>query len=182
MRIFPLLFLTSLLLIAGCEKDEMAFRSQPEMPETVLIDVDKDGEIDFFVRYSKLVSSDSIMPKEMIGYLVTEGNHAIFRKEDESPLFLKDLQVMDYFVEPPYYWQEPKSPYSATVPVLIKIDRFEEPNRWPLTWDILSDTIEDSYLIGVKIRDLGGSELMGYIEIAIDEVSGQITLLEAELL
>ncbi|MCB0663775.1 MAG: hypothetical protein KDC24_13595 [Saprospiraceae bacterium] len=184
MRNLIVLVLLSLLLSPSCKKsgDDFQFRSQPDEPEDIPIDVDKDGEADFYILYKTAVSQGDFEPIQMYGVLYVEGDNAVFGKDGERSLFLNDFESMDYYVEPPFYWSESPFPNATLTTPLVRIERYDGPDKWPLIWEIESDTPKDEYLIGVKVRDLGGSELMGYIKISIDEVSGQVTLIEAELL
>ncbi|MEZ4980332.1 MAG: hypothetical protein R2769_01855 [Saprospiraceae bacterium] len=181
MKKISLILLMALIFFSACKKenDEIPFRSKPELPEDIPIDVDNDGEVDFTFDYYENIYPDPVTPYLMVGSMKTSNGNGILFKNGFSTLFLEDLSEVKINVTDPFSWGESRGSFSVS---LIEIESFKDRSKWPLEWNVLSDTQKSSYLLGVKIKKTDDSEVLGFIEFSVDKHSGEATILKAELL
>ena len=152
------------LSIVSCSSGEFS-SDPPVLNEAVDVDIDQDGLIDYRITY---VQPFSRLCNHYLLTLVPGAGNEVLSKKEEGSLFLRDLNMIEYDLEEPLYWNG-----DVFVHNFLRIKELEE--GWPNEWEILSDSLYDSYFIGLKF-DSSEEGLLGWIEVDTDEVGGTVNV------
>lgn len=176
---YRLLILFSICLIGlSCSKNKL---ESIEIPENLEIDIDQDGNSEFLVTYLRRIEGDPAGNYEAVRMnLESVDNVKILKHDEEPPLFLNEIDLIQTEVNSPLYW-ETTNPSSNISTPLAKIRTDYDGTTWNDEWRILSSEEKETYLIGFKlIRD--SMIQLGFIEFSIDSQTGKFILLNTELL
>jgi len=170
MKLKTLIIASILIVLSSCHKNENGI---PNIPESQLIDMDNDGNVDFSIVYYSALIHSSTSSEGIICRFETVGENEILSKDGESLLFLNDTNEVKVGVNDPLKWKSDK------VDLAYLTNHFED--GWPEKWDLATNDIKDSYFIGVKLNKANSVD-KGWIEIEIDENSGSVNILEKKIL
>ncbi len=113
--------------------------------------------------------------------LESTDNDQILKHENDKPIFLDDIDLMQTQVNSPLYWEITTNPSgNSSFPIAMIRTGYDE-ITWEDTWSIFSLENKETYLIGIKILENNATQL-GYIEFSIDAQTGEFILLKRELL
>lgn len=176
---YKLLTLAFVLLICfGCDDDQMG---TPDVPENIELDIDQDGNSEFTVTYFKRIEGDPVGNYQVIRMdLESTDNDQILINENEFPIFLDDIDLIQTQVNSPLYWEVTNPSPKVSFPIARIRTDYDE-TTWNDTWSIFSSEEKESYLIGIKLLGNNTTQL-GYIEFSVDSQTGEFILLRTELL
>ena len=165
-----LIFLCAVLCFSSCQKEE---NPKPNVPESLTIDVDKNGVDDFQIRYiDDAIIYSPTTSEAILCYFEILGNNEILNKTEAPFLFLKDVTEIKKDVIDPFYWLK----INAQIASLENHYK----NGWGSTWKIASNGVQDHYLIGIKLNNITESKI-GWIKISIDNNTGQAKIVDSEV-
>jgi hypothetical protein len=171
---FLLLFLVITLL--SCEKDkqdEELSKNPPETPEAISYDLNNDAVNDIKVYYSSFTwdgfncSGDGIS-----GLIETLNDNAVLMQQNEYRLFNQFKDTLRINAAGPYYWEE----YIRLALVSITNSSVNG-YLWPKEWSIQSKPIQDSYYLGIIIKE-NNTPLIGWLKLKLDQSSGSIKIVD----
>lgn len=177
-----LILVFTILICFGCDDDQFEAK---DIPDDLEIDLNQDGIVDFQIIYQKLSASAPVDPDpgpyELIrGKLVSQNGNQILKKEEAaSILFLNDINLIQTNLNPPLFWEVNADVNSSIIVGIIQnFDR----KTWPEEWNIKNDEIKDSYLVGFKLFSNNNVSSLGFIELSIDNQTGQIEILNIKFI
>lgn len=158
-------------VVVGGETPGQTPIENPEIPETLEIDIDDDGEIDFAISYTLFLIFSPDTDKGIMANFAPLGENEVLASQDGKGLFLRDLDRIEEGVADPLFWST--SVYGHTI-VSINNDVAGE---WPEVWALSTDDLHASYFMGLKLIDAGLSRL-AWVELEIDTSSGAVSVLD----
>lgn len=176
MKILSVIMLV-IIFLTGCKKDQQEFTSEirPDVPQNVEIDMDDDGISDFEIVYIGFEIFSTNTSEKISGTLVPLRDNKVLRRSDNPFLFLEDLSSIKTVVEQPLQWVGPSS-----LNQIICIQDNED-FLWPEKWSVNSSDDEDIFHIGLKLVD-GPLQRLAWIRILVDKFSGDVFVIEKEIL
>jgi hypothetical protein len=175
---FILFTIFSLLLLSSCTPVDTTPEFTDELPERhddISIDMDDDGTEDFELIYLEALVNGIDTDYAFLGRIKTIGENEILLREEDEPLFLRNLNLVNETVTAPLSWNNLNSGVT-----IVSIHNNAD-HQWPTTWLIGSETLEDSYFLGLKWETNNVTSL-GWVEIEIDERSGEMKLVDKGIL
>jgi len=147
----------------------------PEIPDTLTIDVDDDGQVDFVLEYffGYIFATDG--DEQITGSFHPEGNNLVLHKTDHQNLFLRDVSEISEIVEEPLFWND-----KGWSEEIIAIQNNTE-GLWPPEWELKSEDDHDTYFIGLKFAS--NNEIkVGWVELEFNVASGEAILVNKAVL
>lgn len=158
-----------LILLNSCQKNE---NELPDTPDNQIIDMNNDGIDDFQIIYNYAIIHSTTSTEGIICKFEILGENEKLSKTGEPFLFLNNTSEITHDVITPLNWN------SIDAHLATFENHFGE---WPENWDLATNEIKESYLIGIKLNNNTSSEV-GWIEFEIDNKSGKINILEMEII
>jgi len=177
-KIIFLLQALVILVFLGCRKNEPEII---QIPKNIELDLNQDDKVDFRIVYSQQAIEYPIDPSPssevVIGKFVSVEDNQILKREQESILFLNEIeQIVDDPITP-YFWGSNGDEFSSSIMI---IGQTSDGKDWKDEWQILNEEVKDSYLIGFKLLEQNSNQL-GFIEFSIDKQTGQFEIFNIEL-
>ena len=143
--------------------------------------MDQDGIPDFKVVYSQQTSGDPVGNYEEVSMKLESSDiDQILKNEDEFPIFLNNINIIETKVESPLRWEITDPSANISFPIArIRTDYDEI--TWNDEWRVFSLEEKETYLMGFKLFGNNTPQL-GFIEFLIDTQTGKFTLLKTEFL
>ncbi len=169
-----------ILLFFSCEElpniiDEPLTSEFPETPELVSIDLDEDGVLDYEVIFHHLLIESTETDAGLVGVFNTLGENETLVNDNQSALFLRNLDEIQEAVQNPLAWEND----DFGLEIVYIQNNIED--LWPLKWEVRSDSEESSYFLGLKLIKDAENQL-GWIEVTIDDSTGQVQVIDQGLL
>ncbi|MDF1699394.1 MAG: hypothetical protein P1U56_26310 [Saprospiraceae bacterium] len=177
-KLFPLVFL--LLICFGCGDDPSG---SIIIPDSIEIDLNQDGLVDFQITYRKISAVAPVDPDPgpydiILGEIFSQNNTQLLKNEGEnSILFLRDVDLVKNNISPPLFWEENDEENSS---LLVSISQDISEKTWPEKWRIQNYEVLDSYLVGFKLSNDANS--LGFFELSIDDETGFVEILRVEFI
>lgn len=162
----------------GCHNNRL---DRIEIPGNIALDVDQDGTSDFTVTYSKRTEGDPAGNYEAVtAYLESSHMNEVLKNQDDLPLFLNDIDLIQPEVSLPLYWEvtNPSSNFSTPI---ARLRTDYDGITWNDEWKIFSHEEKRTYMMGFKLLSDNTVQL-GHIEFSINAQTGQFILIESVLL
>lgn len=160
----------SLAFVASCT-DIAPGPLQIQIPLSTAFDINGDSINDFVIDYREYTSNDEPSSTgSIIGYLQPLCNTELLHHTEEGYLFLNNHDQMTSDSNRLLVWNS----FGAD---LIKIDR--KYDVWTDIWIVLSQP-KDAYVLGYKTLD-NGVPLIGYLVLELDELTGEISILDNQI-
>ena len=166
------------LINFSCAKDQLELRDPPNNLE---LDIDQDGNADFVVVYAQRTTGDPAGNYQEIKMtLESTGIDQILKNDDELPIFLNDIDLIQTEVNLPLYWEITNPSSNVSTPIATIRTGYDE-ITWNDKWTIFSSEEKETYLIGFKLLENNTSKI-GFIEFSVSPLTGGFTLLRTEFL
>lgn len=169
--------LMTTLIFTGCLKNGSTDGVIPTVQESIEIDIEDDGVVDFSIDYFE----KDIHPIDdnggtfgICGRIEPLGLNEILEHREDGPLFIRNIEEIEESVFEPLRW-------ITSSRIIVSITTINSDGDWPNAWEINLQSVQPTYIIGLKLVSNFQIHL-AWIEIEIDPINGLVTLVDKGIL